>query len=307
MVGSFAGLKLTPEHPGSLLWSRESNASKTRIETQLEFQDLGQTLEKLTYQNIIETDSGKLEVALEWPGGPQDFSLVGLQGSLGLDIAEGRFLDTPAGASGTLRVVGILNLADIVQRLSLDLPNMFESGIPFHNIEGEVFFHGGSIEVARMDVEGRGSGFQFTGVSDVASQRLDGELIATLPLASNLPWVAALAMGLPVAAGVFVVSKVFEEQMNRVSSAVYKISGSWQDPKVNFDRIFDTSSTSKGTAPGGVVEEPDVSMDANAPTDPELAESNAATPQPATPQPATPQPATPQPATPSPVMEPGPL
>lgn len=188
-------------------------------------------------------------MALEWPGGPQDFSLANVLGSLDLDIADGRFLDTPAGASGTLRVVGILNLADIVQSLSLNLSEMFESGIPFHTIEGEVFFHAGSIEVGQMDVKGRSSSFQFTGISEVASQNLDGELIATLPVANNLPWVAALAAGLPVAAGVFVVSKVFEKQMNQFSSAVYRISGYWEDPQVKFDRIFDTSSARRVTIP----------------------------------------------------------
>jgi uncharacterized protein (TIGR02099 family) len=250
-VGNIAGLRLSPEQPGSLSWSQEPKAIQTRLNAQLNFTDLGETLEQLSYQRIIETSSGELDLTLEWPGGPQDFTLASAKGALGINVAEGRFLDTPSGASGTLRVVGILNLADIVQRLSLDLNSMFESGIPFHSIEGEVFFHGGSIEVAKMDVEGRSSSFQFAGLSDVASKSLDGELIATLPVASNLPWVAALALGLPVAAGVFVVSKVFEKQVNRFSSAIYKISGSWLDPEVKFDRIFDTSSTKGVIIPPG--------------------------------------------------------
>jgi len=87
-----------------------------------------------------------------------------------------------------------------------------------------------------------GSSFQFSGVSDVAAQSLDGELIATLPVANNLPWVAALAASLPIAAGVFVVSKVFSKQMNRLSSAVYRIGGSWDEPEVKFDHIFDGST-----------------------------------------------------------------
>jgi len=39
-----------------------------------------------------------------------------------------------------------------------------------------------------------------------------------------------------------VVSKVFSKQMNRLSSAVYSISGSWNEPQVNFDHIFDNST-----------------------------------------------------------------
>ena len=30
--------------------------------------------------------------------------------------------------------------------------------------------------------------------------------------------------------------------MNRISSAVYSISGSWDDPQVKFDHIFDDTS-----------------------------------------------------------------
>ena len=167
-----------------------------------------------------------------------------------MEIDKGSFLEVSSGASGALRVVSILNLADIVRRLSLS--QMFESGIPFDSVKGEIYLHGGTIEVARMDVTG-GSSFQFSGVSDVKSQSLDGELVATLPVANNLPWVAALTAGLPIAAGVFVVSKVFKKQMNRLSSAVYSIGGFWDDPEVKFDHIFDDTSQggSDVLVPGG--------------------------------------------------------
>jgi hypothetical protein len=98
-----------------------------------------------------------------------------------------------------------------------------------------------------MDVKG-GSSFQFSGVSDVAARSLNGELVATLPVANNLPWIAALAASLPIAAGVFVVSKIFDKQVNRLSSAVYSISGSWDDPQVEFEHIFDASSQRTGSA-----------------------------------------------------------
>ncbi|MEH6591734.1 MAG: YhdP family protein [Halioglobus sp.] len=249
IIGRFAGLTISAEQPAALVWESNQTSNRTTLSAHMQFDNLGETLDQLAYQKMIETSTGEFDLALEWPGGPQDIALDSVTGSLKIQMKDGSFLETPSGASGTLRVVGILNLADIVERLSLDLSDMFASGIPFHSVDGEVFFHGGSIEVAKMDVEGRSSGFQFTGVSDVSSRTLDGELIATLPVANNLPWVAALAVGLPVAAGVFVVSKVFEEQMKRFSSAVYTISGSWEDPQVDFDRIFDISSERKVIRP----------------------------------------------------------
>jgi hypothetical protein len=75
----------------------------------------------------------------------------------------------------------------------------------------------------------------------VAARSLDGELVATLPVANNLPWVAALTASLPIAAGVFVVSKLLQKQVDRLSSAVYSITGSWDDPQVKFEHIFDSS------------------------------------------------------------------
>ena len=100
-----------------------------------------------------------------------------------------------------------------------------------------------------MQIDGAASAFAFSGVSDLERRRVDGELVVTLPVANNLPWVAALAAGIPVAAGVFVVSKVFEKQVNRMSSAVYGVSGDLQAPTVEFRRLFDDQLTSTKPAP----------------------------------------------------------
>ena len=63
---------------------------------------------------------------------------------------------------------------------------------------------------------------------------------------------AALAGGLPVAAGVFVVSKVFQKQVNRLSSGVYRIEGTWDQPVVTFDRIFDDQLRAAAAVQGAV-------------------------------------------------------
>jgi uncharacterized protein YhdP len=64
-------------------------------------------------------------------------------------------------------------------------------------------------------------------------------------VASNLPWVAVLTGGLPVAAGVYIASKVFEDELDRLSSAVYIIDGSLAEPDVRFDRLFDNKKEKK--------------------------------------------------------------
>lgn len=235
VVGEFAGLTLQPDSPGQLLW-RQGPEGNTGIEGLVAFEDLGSSLEQFGYQKILKTKRGSLDARLTWPGSPTDFALALAEGAILVDFDSGNFLEAPSGAAGALRVVNVLNLADIVRRLSLT--HMFESGIAFDSVTGEIYLHGGSIEVANMSVKGPSS-FQFSGVSSVATRSLNGELVATLPVANNLPWVAALAASLPVAAGVFVVSKVFDKQFSRLSSAVYTVEGTWDEPRVEFDRIFD--------------------------------------------------------------------
>jgi len=245
ITGELASLRLPAERPGRLVWQR-SEPGHTQLQASLDFDDLGQTLEYFGYQRMVETVRGNFEIDLRWPGAPQDFSLREGQGAMQVRIGQGSFLDATPGASGALRVVSILNLADIVRRLSLS--QMFVSGIPFDSVIGEVALHDGILEVARMEVKGSSS-FQFSGVSDVEKKSLQGELLATLPLASNLPWIAALAASLPVAAGVYVVSKVFDQQIKLLSSAAYTIGGSWNDPQVSFDRIFQNATTPAAQLP----------------------------------------------------------
>ena len=239
--GELAGLRLSPEQPARVAWEQ---GLETRLEAVLQFDDFGDTLDALEFPRFLQTESGQFRLALAWPQSPADFALNNLQGSLEIDVQRGTFLETPTGATGALKILSILNLAEIVQQLSL--AHMFESGVPFRQMGGQVSFASGTIELPDLAILGSSSSFNFSGSSRIADRSLDGELVATLPVASNLPWVAALAGGLPVAAGVFVVSKVFEKQVNRLSSGVYAIGGTWEEPTVTFDRIFDNAARGAG-------------------------------------------------------------
>ncbi len=241
--GNLQGLQLGYEEGLQLDWLGVGKDAQTRLRGTLAFLDFGEVLVEYQYDRIIETNSGRVHLDLAWPGSPNEFELARTSGTLTLDVDDGRFLNTSAGTAGTLRVVGILNLTEIVRRLSLDLRYVFRSGVPFDSITGELIFQEGMVDVPQVDVAGRSSRFQFVGVANIPEETVDGELVATLPIASNLPWVAALISGLPAAAGVYVISKLFTKQLDRFSSAVYRVEGPWGDPQVNFQRIFDSTAT----------------------------------------------------------------
>ncbi|HEY7886563.1 MAG TPA: AsmA-like C-terminal region-containing protein, partial [Cellvibrionaceae bacterium] len=105
---------------------------------------------------------------------------------------------------------------------------------------GEVAFDQGMLHITEPVVmESPSSQMQISGRMDLLNEQLDTRLVATLPVTGNLTVITALAAGLPAAAGVFLISKIFESEMRKMASVSYTISGDWDEPDVRFDRLFD--------------------------------------------------------------------
>ena len=202
--------------------------------------NLGNTFKALAIEPVVETRSGRMLAELSWPGGPSEIDLLALSGAVEIQLREGSFLPVPSGATGFVRLLSLLNLAGLFERANVT--RLFEPGVAFKKAAGVVSFQPGSIEIPDFRIDGPGGGFQFDSDIDLITQTIDGELVVTLPLVDNIPWVAALTAGLPVAAGAYLVSKVFEDQVKSLSSGVYSVSGELAQPEVKFLRVFDATS-----------------------------------------------------------------
>ena len=254
MNGEWRKLQADPEQPITLIWPKQG-VMTSRVSGGVLVDNLGEVFEAFGYESVLKTQSGRADFDLEWPGGPEQFGFAGTDGRLKIRLKDGKFLKASAGAQGALKVITILNFADIVSRLSLT--QLFESGVPFDQLAIDASADLGLINIDKMNMEGSASRFQFSGQANLLDESLDGRLIATLPVASNLPWLAALTGGLPAAAGVYVISKIFEKQVDKFSSAVYSVKGTWQEPELAFDKLFDTKLPKpKAGAEQGGSEEP---------------------------------------------------
>lgn len=233
-VGGTQGLTLT--------WHSRSPEPSTSLQGDISFTDIGDALESFNYERFLRTEHGNISVDISWPGSPFDTKGSSLWGDIAFETGPGTFLKTSNTTAGTLRVLGILNLAALVQRTELGIDSLFTSGVSFGQGHGEVSFSEGVVMVDDIEVNGRSSGFSFVGELDLMADEIDGQLVATLPIGSNLPWMAAVVGGLPAAAGVFVVSKLFETQVDSFSSLVYDVSGSLDQPEMALSRVFDDST-----------------------------------------------------------------
>ena len=244
--GNYQGIKVKRTDKNSLSWWKDDDGEYSQLVSQFYIENIGDVLENWKYQRIIESNSGRFGVDLTWMHSPDQWQLKSSTGTIDLKVSDGRFLNTSDAAEGTLRVVGLINLANVL-RLQSSFSNLFDSGISFDNITGQVKLESERLSIIdNLSVESPSSAFQFRGSADMNQRLLDMELIVTLPVANNLPWIAALAgVGLPVAAGVYVVGKIFEKQVDRFSSGVYDIGGDWDAPELQFRRVFDDTDAAK--------------------------------------------------------------
>ena len=193
----------------------------------------------LNVPKIVDSESGRFVFDLAWQDQPWKISRDNLSGEFQVKLEEGSFYRSTGGAGAALKMVSLVNFANWLRRLKLDFSDVTGQNLSYNKLSGTLAFDQGVAsfkQPLRMDMpSGRMS---MGGEFDLLNEQVDARLVATLPVATNLPWVVALLGGLPAAAGVYVTSKLVEKQVDRLSSISYKLTGSWDDVEVSVDRIF---------------------------------------------------------------------
>jgi uncharacterized protein YhdP len=195
------------------------------------------TLSVVDTDSVVDFASGSVTGSLSWPGSPLDVALGRLYGDVKLELNKGSFLPVSSQATGPLRFISVFNLAGLVQRANVN--QLFDPGLTFDKAKGVLALDGERVMINEFSIRNGGGRLDLGGNFDIASEVIDAELTVTLPLVENIPWVAALAGGLPIAAGAYLASRVFEDQVTRLSSGVYSVTGPLDTPEVKFLRVFD--------------------------------------------------------------------
>ncbi|MYM64941.1 YhdP family protein [Pseudomaricurvus sp. HS19] len=246
IVGSARGLQVSGlGDSGALLgWQVGGNTAFSGL---LSGSDLAEIAKAWRMPVTFDAAEGAAGIDLNWPGDPLQFSLPDSQGRMDFNIRKGRFFKTTGQASDAfLRLVGLFNFDNWVRRLQLDFSDVYKSGTPFDSVSGELQLERGMLNLSSpIEVTNSSSRLQMGGQVNLREETLDASLVATLPVGGNATLLTAMAAGLPAAAGVYLISKLFAKQVDRVASVSYRITGEWSDPEIRFDRLFDNRSAEK--------------------------------------------------------------
>lgn len=246
--GSMRSLTVTaaddPLDGAKLIWQNTPVGVQTRFIGNLSAGNIAEVLRAWEKPDTIESRSAQFRADLFWSGSPQDFKLVDLGGDMTIAIEKGSFKREASAGEGVLRLMSLLNFDTLARRMQLDFSDLYKSGLAYDEIKGKVRFNQGTLLFEEpLLVSTASSRLQMAGTINLRNETINARLVATLPVAGNLTFFAALATGLPAAAGVYLVSKLFKKQVDQATSISYTITGGWDDPIMSFDRLFESEQS----------------------------------------------------------------
>lgn len=242
------GVKIDAANQGAeLRWQLTEQGARTYFSGRLKAQNVADVLEAWGLNRSMQSRNAIMDLDIEWPGSPAAIAIKQLQGSLTVDIDKGSFSKTAgAGSNVLLRLMGLFNFDSWARRLQLDFSDTYRSGTAFDHIDGRLTFDDGIVVLAEpMVVKTPSARLSMAGSININNEELDTTLVATLPVGGNLTVIAALAGGLPAAAGVYAISKIFKNQVDKVASVSYGMKGSWAEPEIKFNRLFDSKGAKR--------------------------------------------------------------
>lgn len=210
-------------------WQRYEGLTSTRLSAAARFDDLGKLLEDLGYSHSVADSSGQFDVAAIWPGDPGKLHGETVSGTLSMTLGTGRLVEVEPGVG---RFVGLLNLGALARRLTLDFRDLFQKGFSFDGITSEFTLDGGLAHTENTEIHGPTGRIRLSGSADLKARTLDQSITVVPNLDATLPIASTLAAGPVAGVAVYVAQKVLSDQVDAVNRFEYRLSGPWDNPKM---------------------------------------------------------------------------
>ena len=211
-------------------WTRIGGQTRSRFALDFDARSLGGMLDALGFVGMVEDGPVKARMVGDWPGSPGSFRLDRFDGDLRLDVGEGRLLDVEP---GTGRFLGLVSIAEIPRRLSLDFSDFFARGFAFNALRGDFAFDGGAATTENLRIDGPAAEINVSGTTALSAREYD-QRVEVLPKAGGvLPALGAFTGGPAGAALGAMAQAVFQSPLKQATRTVYTVQGPWAEPVVD--------------------------------------------------------------------------
>ncbi|MBN8896342.1 MAG: TIGR02099 family protein [Rhodanobacter sp.] len=246
-------------------WDGTATDSRTHMRISFSAEDLGAMLSAFGYDGLVDGGRTRDELDASWPGSPTALSLATMDGTLKVQVNDGRIPE--ASSPGVGRLLGLVSLADLPRRLTLDFGDVFGKGLGFDTISGDFRLADGNATTDNLIIKGPAANISVTGRTGLRARDYDQQMVVVPHVGNSLPVVGAVVGGPLGAAAGFAVQGLLGKGLNKAASARYRITGSWDDPKMTLVEKHDVvvppslllepaPASSGGIAPTGSVPAP---------------------------------------------------
>ena len=231
-------------------WVGRGPEARTRLRASVTSTDLGGLLAGTSLTGRLSGGTGGMSLRAEWQGTPAAFDAAHARGELVLDVRDGQLLEVEPGAG---RVLGLLSVAELPRRLTLDFRDFFNRGLAFNEAGGTIRFGDGVASTDDLDITGPAADIHIRGTADLRAERYD-QTIEVLPSTGNLLTVAGAIAGGPVGAAIGAAANaVLQKPMGQIGARTYHVTGPWSDPEVEVIQADEEAQVPEpdGGPPGG--------------------------------------------------------
>ncbi len=201
----------------------------TTVDAQLKSQNTKALMEEFGFQGILSSKNLTIDLDLFWPYIPSSDAVFYANGTVKVNIKDGKItaIDPIAG-----KVLGLLSIAELPKRLVLDFSDIFKKGLSFNRLSGEFQFKQGSAYTCNLAMEGTSVDILLVGVTDMIGETYDQLAIVRPLLSDALPMGGALFGGPGVAAAVYLFTKLLRKPLRDIGVSYYSIGGTWDNPTI---------------------------------------------------------------------------
>jgi uncharacterized protein (TIGR02099 family) len=209
-------------------WNGTAENSQTHMRINFAAEDLGAMLGAFGFDGLVNGGKTSDRLDASWPGSPSALSLATMDGTLSIDVKDGRIPE--ATSPGVGRLLGLVSLAELPRRLTLDFGDVFGKGLAFDSIEGDFHLADGNATTDNLVIAGPSANISVTGRTGLRARDYDQEMRVVPHLGNSLPLVGAVVGGPIGAAAGFAMQGLLGNGLNKAASARYRVTGSWDKP-----------------------------------------------------------------------------
>lgn len=211
-------------------WNGTRAASTSHMVTDIRSNDFGKTLVAFGFSGLLAGGrDAHVHIDGSWPGAPSGFSLAWMDGTVVLELGEGRILAVKPGFG---RLLGLLSLRELPNRLALRFGDVFGSGLGFDHASASFTLKDGSAYTRDLVIAAPAANIAMQGRTGFRMKDYDLDVAVTPHVGGTLPVVGAVIGGPVGAAAGLVVQGLIGRGVNKAAGSVYRVTGSWDKPKI---------------------------------------------------------------------------